>query len=167
MIHSEVQVAQSYLTLCDPMDYGVHGILQARILEWRAFPFSRESSQPRDQTQVSCSAGRFCASRDTREAHILHIEVFYLIYDVSVKSPKAAVTKCDKMGRLTNRTILSHSSGDGKSKIKVSEGLAPSEGCKWKIFSQLLSLTCKPPSSPCVSSHCLPSMCVFRFPSLL
>ena len=86
---------------------------QARILEWGAFPFSRESSQPRDQTQVSCSAGRFCASRDTREAHILHIEVFYLIYDVSVKSPKAAVTKCDKMGRLTNRTILSHVTSGG------------------------------------------------------
>ena len=38
---SEVKVAQSYLTLCDPMDYTVHGILQARILEWVAVPFSR------------------------------------------------------------------------------------------------------------------------------
>ena len=36
-----------------PMDYTVHGILQARILEWVAFPFLRGSSQPRDQTQVS------------------------------------------------------------------------------------------------------------------
>ena len=36
------------------MDYTVHGILQARILEWVAFPFSRVSSQLRDQTQVSC-----------------------------------------------------------------------------------------------------------------
>ena len=44
----EVKVAQLYLTLCDPMNYTVHGILQARILEWVAFPFSRESSQPRD-----------------------------------------------------------------------------------------------------------------------
>ena len=40
------------LTLCHPMDYTVHGILQARILEWVAFPFSRGSSQPRDRTQV-------------------------------------------------------------------------------------------------------------------
>ena len=39
------------------MDYTVHGILQARILEWVAIPFSRRSSQPRDQTQVSCIAG--------------------------------------------------------------------------------------------------------------
>ena len=46
-------------SFCDPMDYTVHGILQARILEWVAFPFSRGSSQPRDQTQVSCIAGGF------------------------------------------------------------------------------------------------------------
>ena len=44
----------SHLQLCDPMDYKVHGILPARILEWVAIPFSRGSSQPRDQTQVSC-----------------------------------------------------------------------------------------------------------------
>ena len=43
-----VKVAHSCPTLCDPMDYTVHGILQARILEWVAFPFSRGSSQPRD-----------------------------------------------------------------------------------------------------------------------
>ena len=42
-----VKVTQSHLTLCDPMDYTVHGILQARILEWVAFPFYRDSSQPR------------------------------------------------------------------------------------------------------------------------
>ena len=46
----KVKVTQSYLTICDPMDYTVHGILQARILEWVAFPFSRGSSQPRGQT---------------------------------------------------------------------------------------------------------------------
>ena len=43
---SEVKVPQLCLTLCDPMDYTVHGILQARILEWVAFPFPRGSSQP-------------------------------------------------------------------------------------------------------------------------
>ena len=56
---SEVKVAQSCLTIWDPMDYTVLGILQARILEWVAFPFSRGSSQPRDWTRVSCIAGRF------------------------------------------------------------------------------------------------------------
>ena len=43
---SERNVTQSCPTLCDPLDYTVHGILQARILEWVAFPFSRESSHP-------------------------------------------------------------------------------------------------------------------------
>ena len=57
-----VQVAQLCPTLCDPMDYTAHGILQARILEWVAFPFSRGSSQPRDQIQVSCISGGFFTS---------------------------------------------------------------------------------------------------------
>ena len=47
----KVKVAQSCVTLCDPIDYTVHGILQAKILEWVAFPFSRGSSQPRDWIQ--------------------------------------------------------------------------------------------------------------------
>ena len=53
----KVKVTQSCPTLCDPMDYTVHGILQARILEWVAFLFFRGSSQPRDWTQVSGVAG--------------------------------------------------------------------------------------------------------------
>ena len=53
-------VAQSCLSLCNPIDYSspgssVHGILQARILEWVAKPSSRGSSGPRDQTHVSCT----------------------------------------------------------------------------------------------------------------
>ena len=44
----KVKVALSYPALCDPMDYIVYGILQARILEWVAFSFSRGSSQFRD-----------------------------------------------------------------------------------------------------------------------
>ena len=60
-------------TLCGPMDHTVHGILQARILEWVAFPFSRESSQLRDQTLVSCIVGRFFTSWATREAWSRHI----------------------------------------------------------------------------------------------
>ena len=58
----KLQVAQSCPTLCDPMDYMVHGILQARILEWVAFPSSRGSSQPRDQTRVSRTAAGFFTS---------------------------------------------------------------------------------------------------------
>ena len=59
----ESEVAQSCLTLCDPVDCSlpgssVHGILHARILEWVAISFSRGSSRPRDRTQVSHIAGR-------------------------------------------------------------------------------------------------------------
>ena len=49
-------------TLCDPIGYTVRGILQTRILEWVAFPFSRGSSQPRDRTQVSHIVGSFFTS---------------------------------------------------------------------------------------------------------
>ena len=65
---AQVKVTQSCPTLCDPMDYTVHGILQARILEWVAFPFPRGSSQPRDRTQVSRIAGRFFTRWATKEA---------------------------------------------------------------------------------------------------
>ena len=54
-----VKAAQSCPTLCDPMDYAVYGILQARILEWVAVPFSRGSPQPMSQTGVSCIAVGF------------------------------------------------------------------------------------------------------------
>ena len=66
MIHHfsfmKVKVAQSCLTLCNPVGYTIHGILQARMLEWVAFPFSRGSSQPKDRTQISRIAGRFFTS---------------------------------------------------------------------------------------------------------
>ena len=64
----KVKAPQSCPTLCDPMDYTVHGIFQARILEWVAFPFSRGSSWPRNYTGVSCTADRFFTSWATREA---------------------------------------------------------------------------------------------------
>ena len=66
-VKNRESVSQSCLTLCDPKDCSppassVHGILQARILEWVTIPFSRASSQPRNQTQVSCIAGGFFTS---------------------------------------------------------------------------------------------------------
>ena len=68
---AKVLVAQLCPTLCDPMDYNppgssVHGIFQARILEWVAILFSRRPSQPRDRTQVSHIAGRFFTVWATR-----------------------------------------------------------------------------------------------------
>ena len=72
-VEVEVLVAQSCPTLCNPMDCSpagssVHGLLQARILEWVAIPISRRTSQPRDRTQVSCIAGGFFTLWDTKEA---------------------------------------------------------------------------------------------------
>ena len=61
------KTTQSCLTIRDPMDYTLHVILQARILEWVAFPFSRGSSQSKDQTQVSHIAGGFFTSWATGE----------------------------------------------------------------------------------------------------
>ena len=61
MAEVKVEVAQS-CQLWDPIDYRVHGTLQARILEWVAVPFSRGSSQPSDRAQVSCVAGGFFTS---------------------------------------------------------------------------------------------------------
>ena len=70
---SENEVAQSCPTLCDPMDCSLpgsslHGILQARVLEWVAISFSRGSSQPRDRTRVSWIPGRHFNLWATREA---------------------------------------------------------------------------------------------------
>ena len=58
----KVKITQLCPVLCDPMDYTVHGILQARMLEWVAYSFSRGSSRPRDGTQVSRIAGGFFTS---------------------------------------------------------------------------------------------------------
>ena len=71
----KVLVAQSCPTLCDPMDCSLPGssvywILQARILELVAIPFSRGSSRPRDWTHVSCIAGRFFTVWATSEAPV-------------------------------------------------------------------------------------------------
>ena len=77
----KVKVTQSCSTLCDPMDYTVYGILQAGILECIAFPFSRGSSQPRDQTLVSHIAGGFLTIRAT--------------FAAAAKSLQSCPTLCD------------------------------------------------------------------------
>ena len=79
----KVLVTQLCLTLCDPMhcspsDSSVHGILQARILEWAIICFSRGSSWPRDQTQVSCFAGRFFTNWTIRESQVAYWVVLFI-----------------------------------------------------------------------------------------
>ena len=80
---SESEVTQACPTLCDPVrcrlpGSSVHGIVQARILEWGAISFSKGSSQPRDQTQVSCIAARLFTIWATRESQGWIYSVFIL-----------------------------------------------------------------------------------------
>ena len=87
-----VKVAQLCLTLCDPFDYTVHEILQVRILEWVPISFSKGSfckgsSQPRDQTQVSRTAGKFFTNWTKIQVHEelcqLPIRFDYVCLDLS------------------------------------------------------------------------------------
>ena len=63
-----MKFAQSCQILCNPMDYTVHAILQARILEWIAIPFSRDLPNPEVKQSFPAFAGRFFISLATREA---------------------------------------------------------------------------------------------------
>ena len=87
-IKSEVKVAQSCPTLCNPTDCTVHGILQARILQWVAYSFSRGSSQPRDRTSVSYIAGGFFTNWAIREAlhhsHLLALKPSAISFPLSL-----------------------------------------------------------------------------------
>ena len=80
---------QLCLTLCDPVDCSlagssVHGVLQARILEWVAILFSKGSSRPRDQTWVSCTEADSLLSEPRLEMFIGNIYIFHVIH-VKVK----------------------------------------------------------------------------------
>ena len=70
------EITQSCPALWDPKDFSVHGILQARILEWVAISFSRGSTRPRDRTRVSRIGGRRFNLRATREA--LHLKCWVI-----------------------------------------------------------------------------------------
>ena len=88
-------ISQSCTTLCDPMDYIVHGILQARILQWVVAPFPRGSSQPRNRTQVSHIAGGFFTSWATRSDQISSVT-------------QSCPTLCDPMNRSTPGLPVHH-----------------------------------------------------------
>ena len=81
---SPLLVTQSCLTLCNPMDCSspgssVHGILQARILEWFSIPFWRGLSQPRDLTQVPCIPSRFFTVWTKKEVPIQNKKNFFKV----------------------------------------------------------------------------------------
>ena len=98
---SESEFAQLCPTLCDPMDSSlpgssVHGIFQARVLEWVTISFSRGSSWPKDWTQVSCIAGRHFTLWATREAHRVFLILHYHVCSGLIKIPKDIFMKFDE-----------------------------------------------------------------------
>ena len=103
----KVKVAHLCPTLCDPMDYTVHGILQARILESVAFPFSSRSSRPRDRTQISLIAGRFFTSWAIRRACG---QIQFLAGELTSHEPRVVVPlpqyRCDLMSIWMWKIIL-------------------------------------------------------------
>ena len=140
-------VIQSCLTLCDPMDCSppsssVHGILQARILEWVAISFSRGSLQPRDRTQVSHIAGGFFTVWATKEAAFKRNGVALRVN----RRVQSAVLGCDLKN---DRMILVHFQGKPFN-ITVIQVYAPNSNAEeaeveqfYEDLQDLLELTSK------------------------
>ena len=125
-----MKVAQSCPTLCDPMDYTVHEILQARILEWVAFPFSRGSSQPKDQAQVSCIAGRFFTRWTTREPKNTGVSSLSLLQGIFQ-------TQESNWGLLHCRQVLYQLRYQGMVIVeKKKENWSPHNDCQYKWIYQ-------------------------------
>ena len=112
-----------------PVDYTVHGILQARILEWVAFPFSRGSSQPRDWTQVSRIAGRFFINWAIREA-------LCCLAAAAAKSLQSCLTLCDPIdGSPAGPTVP----GILQARTQEWVAISFSNAWKWKVKVKSLS----------------------------
>ena len=112
-----------------PVDYTVHGILQARILEWVAFPFSRGSSQPRDRTQVSRIAGRFFINWAIREA-------LCCLAAAAAKSLQSCLTLCDPIdGSPAGPTVP----GILQARTQEWVAISFSNAWKWKVKVKSLS----------------------------
>ena len=89
----KMKVAQSCPTLWDPMNYGIQGILHAKILEWVAIPFSRGSSWPRNWTGVSCITGVFVTNWAMREARACSAIIYLKTWDLRKWEAATAVTQ--------------------------------------------------------------------------
>ena len=134
MVKERVLVAQSCPTFWDPMDCSppdssVHGILQARILEWVVIFFSRGSSWPRDRTQVSCIAGRFFTIWATSCA-VLSCSVLSYSLDPLDCSPPGCSVRGDSPGK--NTGMGSHALLQGNFPTQGSDpGLL---NCRWTLY---------------------------------
>ena len=128
------EVAQSCLTLCHPMDCSlpgssIHGIFQARILEWVAISFSRRSSWSRDRTRVSCLVGR-------------HFTVWAtIVYSPKSESESHSVVS-DSLwphGLYSPWNSLGQNTGVGS--LSLLQGIFPTQGsnpglphCRWILY---------------------------------
>ena len=128
-------VAKLCPTLCHPMNCStpgssVHGILQARILEWVAVPFSKGSSQPRNWTGVSCIASRFFTNWAIREAQVGQVSPGW--------SGQVAILliRYHRLGGLINRNLFLTVLKVGKCKIEVLIDSFP----QWGVSSWLADI---------------------------
>ena len=107
----------SHVRLCDPMDCSlpgssVYGISQARKLEWIVMPSSRGSSQPRDQTRVSWTAGRFLTTEPPGKPHI-HAAICKIDswWEATVKHREPSMVLCNDLEGVGWRELAGHSRG--------------------------------------------------------
>ena len=133
IMKNKMKVTQSCPTLWDPMDCTAHAILQARILEWVAHPFSRGSSQPRDRTWVSCIAGRCFTLWATREAQELEgsltlLQWIFLTQELNWCGSVGKESACNA-GHLGSIPGLERSPGEGKGYPLQYSGLENSMDC--------------------------------------
>ena len=138
LLKVKVKVAQLCPALCNPMDCSlpgssVHGILQARILEWVAVPFSGRSSQLRDRTQVSRTTGGFFTTWASREVLIL-LRTFHFFslprthYPTWTDRPQKR--KCKRFLKYVKRCWTSFRRKEMK--MKLTEIFSPINWQNWK-----------------------------------
>ena len=141
-----------------PGSSSVHGILQARILEWVVIPFSRGSSLPRDWTQVSCIAGRFFPVSATKK-HTYTIKYYsafkkneVLIHAAATKSLQSCPTLCDPIDSSPPGSPI-----PGILQARTLEWVAISfsNAWKWKVKVKSLSRV-RPSATPWTIAHQAP-----------
>ena len=130
----KVKVAQSCLTLCDPVDYTVHGILQARILEWVAVPFSRGSSQP---TQGSNPSLPHCRRILYYLSHKGSPQGCKVGYNSLIKSYKIGLREAQAYKRPQGCTVLSEK---GCRNCLVMSAVSQGEGIRGVCVTHVLSV---------------------------
>ena len=117
---------------CSLAGSSVHGILQTRLLEWVAIPFSRGSSQPSDQTQVSCTAGSFLTIWATREACVVVLNSRSVLFSRSVVSnsvtPRTAAHQAS-LSFTISRSLLKLISIKSVMPSTISSSVVPFSSC--------------------------------------